>query len=120
MENQVFRDPSVKDRDSFRVVFNDRICTPDFNSTGAAAAYLGALSAGYRSPEYSAIRGRNTAAARPERVRPAAPLRRGEVVCDHYGWWFGTRADRGPYASREAALAAELDEPHETEHLTDG
>jgi hypothetical protein len=57
MENQVFRCPAFgryyNDGDGpFRVVFNDRVCSPDFNSKGAAAAYLELLEKG-RKPEYS-------------------------------------------------------------------
>ena len=60
MKNEVIRDPSVKNNgrnghpDSFIVVFNDRICTPNFNSLGAAKAYLDGLEAGTRKPEYPA------------------------------------------------------------------
>jgi hypothetical protein len=52
MKNQAFRDPSVKDSDSYRVIFNNRICTPDFNSIGAARAYIDLLESGKRKPEY--------------------------------------------------------------------
>jgi len=52
MEDQVTRDPAVKNMDSFRVIFNDRLCSPDFNSKGAAMAYLDMLREGRRKPEY--------------------------------------------------------------------
>jgi hypothetical protein len=57
MENQVFRDPSVKQQgmknpDTFRVWFNDWLCSPEFNSKGAAEAYLDMLTEGRRKPEY--------------------------------------------------------------------
>ena len=54
--NQAFRDP-LSNRtgiESFRVIFNDRICSPDFNSIGAARAYLELLERGVRKPEYAA------------------------------------------------------------------
>jgi hypothetical protein len=51
--NKVIRDPAVKGYDSYRVVFNGRLCSPNFNSKGAAAAYLEMLVAGRRKPEYS-------------------------------------------------------------------
>lgn len=55
--NQVFRDPATgrrpEDPESFRVFFNGRVCSPDFNSKGAAAAYLQQLENG-RKPEYAA------------------------------------------------------------------
>jgi hypothetical protein len=50
MENQVFRDPAVKDCDCFRVVFADRIGPVEFNSRGAAQIYLAALVEGRRKP----------------------------------------------------------------------
>lgn len=57
MENQVIRDPSVKNQgitnpDSFRVLFNDKLCSPTFNSKGAAIVYLQQLQKGIRKPEY--------------------------------------------------------------------
>lgn len=57
MENEVIRDPSVKNQgaqnpDTFRVIFDDRLCSPCFNSKGAAAAYLDMLTSGKRKPEY--------------------------------------------------------------------
>jgi hypothetical protein len=53
MENQVFRDPAYgRFFDNYRVLFNDRVCSPDFNSKGAAAAYLSLLEKG-RKPEYA-------------------------------------------------------------------
>lgn len=39
--------------DGFGVVFNGRECSPTFNSKGAAQAYLDALNAGTRQPEYA-------------------------------------------------------------------
>ena len=53
MKFQVFRDPSVKDRESWRVMYNGRICSPSFNSEWAAIAYLDLLQKGYREPEYN-------------------------------------------------------------------
>lgn len=52
-ENQVIRDPAVKHMDSFRVFFAGRLTSPEFNSKGAAAAYLEMLEAGRRKPEVS-------------------------------------------------------------------
>jgi len=52
MENTVFRDPAVKEYDSFRVMFNDRLCSPSFNSIGAAISYLAMLETNQRKPEY--------------------------------------------------------------------
>lgn len=52
MKNEVVRDPAVKNCDSFIVIFNDRICSPNFNSKGAASAYLQMLERGQRKPEY--------------------------------------------------------------------
>jgi hypothetical protein len=53
MENQVFRDPAFgRFCDTYRVLFNNRVCSPDFNSKGAAGAYLKALVNGTRKPEY--------------------------------------------------------------------
>lgn len=58
MKNQVFRDPAVRGinghppEDSFRVAFNDKLCSPNFNSKGAAAAYLQMLELGQRKPEF--------------------------------------------------------------------
>lgn len=52
MKNEVIRDPSVKAFDSFRVIYNDRMCSPEFNSKGAASAYLEMLEGGRRKPEY--------------------------------------------------------------------
>ena len=56
MQNQVIRDPAVKNQgvsnpDTFRVIFNDQLCSPKFNSKGAAEAYLDMLTAGRRKPE---------------------------------------------------------------------
>ena len=45
-EDQVFRDPAVRDMDSFRVFWKGRLLPVDFNSKGAAAAYLDGLRAG--------------------------------------------------------------------------
>jgi hypothetical protein len=53
LKNQVIRDPAVKDFDSYRVIFDDRLTSPHFNSKGAAAAYLDMLEAGRRAPEYN-------------------------------------------------------------------
>ena len=53
IEDQVFRDPAVKEFDSFRVTFGNRITSPSFNSKGAAAAYLDMLREGRRKPEYA-------------------------------------------------------------------
>jgi hypothetical protein len=54
VENQVFRDPAFgRFHDNYRVLFEGRVCSPDFNSKGAAAAYLEALVNGTRKPEYS-------------------------------------------------------------------
>jgi hypothetical protein len=55
MQNQVFRDPSVKDHDYYRVMFDDRICSPGWQQVGPARAYLQALEAGTRRPEYPGI-----------------------------------------------------------------
>jgi hypothetical protein len=52
MQNQVIRDPAVWHCDSFRVIFNSRLCSPNFNSRGAAKAYLQSLETGKRKPEY--------------------------------------------------------------------
>lgn len=49
--NQVFLDPDSKL--SWRVMFNNKVCSPDFNSRGAASAYLEMLERGDRKPEYS-------------------------------------------------------------------
>lgn len=54
MKNQTMRDPSIKEQDAFRVLFNDRLCSPCFRSIGAAQAYLDLLERGDREPEYSA------------------------------------------------------------------
>lgn len=56
MDDQVFRDPSVKNQgrdnpEAFRVMFQDKLCSPAFNSKGAAAAYLQQLQNG-REPEF--------------------------------------------------------------------
>jgi hypothetical protein len=53
--SQIFRDPAVKDFDSFRVIFDNRLCSPNFNSKGAALAYLEQLEKG-RKPEYRTLR----------------------------------------------------------------
>ena len=53
MKFQVFRDPSVKDQEVWRVMYNGRICSPTFNSEGAAMTYLDLLRKGYRKPEYN-------------------------------------------------------------------
>ncbi len=52
MTNYVMQDPAVRDRDAFRVIFDNRLCSPTFNSRGAAAAYLAVLEDGRREPEY--------------------------------------------------------------------
>ena len=54
VDNQVFRDPLTAKYGvwSWRVLFNDRVCSPDFNSEGAAATYLDMLQRGQRNPEY--------------------------------------------------------------------
>lgn len=49
--SEVFRDPAVKGQDNFRVMFEGQLCSPDFNSKGAAAAYLEMLQRGDRKPE---------------------------------------------------------------------
>lgn len=54
--NEVFRDPAVKDQDSYRVWFNDWLCSPNFNSIGAAKAYLEMLEKGWRKPELVVLR----------------------------------------------------------------
>lgn len=53
MDNQVFRDPAEKLLESWRVLFNEKICSPTFNSKGAASAYLSLLNSDKRKPEYS-------------------------------------------------------------------
>lgn len=53
MTDQVFRDPSEKHADCWRVAFADRIEPARFNSRGAALAYLDALVRGVRRPEAS-------------------------------------------------------------------
>jgi hypothetical protein len=40
MKDQVFRDPAVKDADSFRVVLNGKLLPHSWNSLGAAKAGL--------------------------------------------------------------------------------
>jgi hypothetical protein len=51
VENQVFRDPAFgRFFDNYRVLFEGRVCSPDFNSKGAA---LDALVNGTRKPEYT-------------------------------------------------------------------
>ena len=50
--DQVIRDPAEKTCDSYRVVFGGKLTSPDFNSKGAAAAYLDMLREGRRKPEY--------------------------------------------------------------------
>ena len=52
---QVFRNTVVKDQDSFRVIYDNRLCSPNFNSLGAAYAYLSLLQKGYREPEYTPL-----------------------------------------------------------------
>lgn len=57
-DGEVFRDPSVKNQDQtkldvFRVLWKGKICSPEFNSRGAADAYLEMLRRGQRQPEYS-------------------------------------------------------------------
>jgi hypothetical protein len=51
MENQVFRDPTAKDREAWRVLWYGQVCLPEFNSRGAAIAYLVMLKSGRRRPE---------------------------------------------------------------------
>lgn len=51
MRNQVFRDPSVKDSEAWRVLYNGEVLTPVFNSKGAAQVYLNQVECGLRKPE---------------------------------------------------------------------
>lgn len=51
--NHVFRDPAVKNEDSFRVLFNRGLTSPSFNCFGAALTYLQMLERGERAPEWS-------------------------------------------------------------------
>jgi hypothetical protein len=40
MEDQAFRDPSIKDRDVYRVILADRLLPIEWNSIGAARSGL--------------------------------------------------------------------------------
>jgi hypothetical protein len=53
MDNQVIRDPAVKDMNIYRVIFNDRICSPSWHQVGPALAYLDLLTRELRAPEYA-------------------------------------------------------------------
>lgn len=50
--NQVIRDPSIKTEDAYIVFFEGRFCSPSWQQIGPAKAYLQALKAGTRKPEY--------------------------------------------------------------------
>ena len=41
-------------KDCWKVLFNGIVCSPDFQSKGAALAYLSLLENGYRKPEIKA------------------------------------------------------------------
>jgi hypothetical protein len=48
---EVFRDPD--DREAWRVIHDGRLTTPQFNSRGAAYAYLEKLERGQCKPKYA-------------------------------------------------------------------
>jgi hypothetical protein len=52
MENAVIRDPSFRNGEAWRVIWNGLLTSPTFNSHGAAQAYLAMLIRGRRKPEY--------------------------------------------------------------------
>jgi hypothetical protein len=49
MDDQVIRD--LAEPEAYRVIFEGRLCSPAFNSQGAAQIYLDMLRAGAREPE---------------------------------------------------------------------
>jgi fatty acid desaturase len=51
MVDQVIRDPTEKCAEAWRVCFGGQLCSPTFNSRGAALAYLDSLRQGDRKPE---------------------------------------------------------------------
>ena len=50
-QNQVFRDPSVKSEECWRVMYEGKIVRADFNCRGAAQAHLDLLESGYYNKE---------------------------------------------------------------------
>ena len=52
MNSEVIRDPAEREIETWRVIYRDRLTTPRFMSKGAALAYLSALCAQNRKPEY--------------------------------------------------------------------
>lgn len=53
LPNIVFLDPSCKESSAWQVLFAGNIEPPQFNSKGAAQAYLDMLERGQRLPEYT-------------------------------------------------------------------
>lgn len=50
---EVIRDPSEKEVEAYRVVCDGRLCSPSFESKGAAKAYKDMIDNGSRKPEFA-------------------------------------------------------------------